>query len=64
MLETIREFSVEQLEASGEADALRLRHAEFFTVLAERADPHVRHGPDQQQWATAWLRTTTTSAPR
>jgi predicted ATPase len=50
MLETIREFAAEQLEASGEADALRLRHAEFFTVLAERADPHLRHGPDQQQW--------------
>ena len=29
---------------------LRLRHAEFFTVLAERADPYLRHGPDQQQW--------------
>ena len=50
MLETIREFAVEQLEASGEAEALRLRHAEFFTALAERADPHLRHGPDQQQW--------------
>jgi tetratricopeptide (TPR) repeat protein len=50
MLEMIREFAVEQLEASGEADVLRLRHAEFFDALAERADPHLRHGPDQQQW--------------
>jgi predicted ATPase/class 3 adenylate cyclase len=50
MLETIREFAAAELEASGEADALRLRHAEFFTALAERADPHLRHGPDQQQW--------------
>jgi predicted ATPase len=50
MLETIREFAAAELEASGEADALRLHHAEFFTAFAERADPHLRHGPDQLQW--------------
>jgi predicted ATPase/class 3 adenylate cyclase len=50
MLETIREFAAKQLEASDEVDALRLRHAEFFAELAERADPHLRHGPDQQEW--------------
>ena len=33
MLETIREFAVERLEASGEADELRRRHAEFFTAM-------------------------------
>ena len=26
------------------------RHAEFFAAFAERADPHLRHGPDQQGW--------------
>jgi predicted ATPase len=50
MLETIREFAAAELEASSRGDALRLRHAEFITALAERADPHLRHGPDQQQW--------------
>jgi predicted ATPase/class 3 adenylate cyclase len=50
MLETIREFAAKQLETSAEVDALRLRHAEFFAELAERADPHLRHGPDQQEW--------------
>jgi predicted ATPase len=50
MLETIRGFAAAELEASGESDALRLRHAEFFTALMERADPHLRHGPDQQEW--------------
>ena len=50
MLETIREFAAAVREASGEADALRLRHAEFFTAFAERADPHLRHGPDQHVW--------------
>jgi predicted ATPase/class 3 adenylate cyclase len=36
MLETIREFAAEQLEASGEADAVRRRHGEWFCQLAER----------------------------
>ena len=50
MLETIREFAGEQLADFGETDRLWLRHAEFFVALAERADPHLRHGPDQQLW--------------
>ncbi len=50
MLETIREFAAAELEASGEAAALRRQHANFFTAFTERADPHLRHGPDQQRW--------------
>ena len=38
MLETIREFAVEQLEASGEADSIRTTHAACFLELAERAE--------------------------
>jgi predicted ATPase/class 3 adenylate cyclase len=51
MLETIREFASEQLEASGELDSLRLRHAEFFVAFAEEADPRLRQGPDQRLWS-------------
>jgi predicted ATPase len=38
MLETIREFGLEQLEASGEMADLRARHAAYFLVYAEQAD--------------------------
>ena len=44
MLETVREFSTELFESSGEADALRTRHADHFIAFAERIDPRLRTG--------------------
>ena len=38
MLETIREFGLEQLEASGEAEVIRERHAAWFLSAVERAE--------------------------
>jgi predicted ATPase/class 3 adenylate cyclase len=38
MLETIREYALEQLQAGAEAEALRQRHASYFLLLAEQAE--------------------------
>ena len=38
MLETIREFGLEQLAFAGELETLRWRHADYFLQLAERAE--------------------------
>jgi predicted ATPase len=50
MLETIREYALERLEDSGEADALRRRHAEHFIALAEEAEPHLFGGEESGEW--------------
>ena len=49
MLETIREYALEQLEASGEADLVRRRHAEHFLALAEAAETQF-WGPHLSLW--------------
>src|SRR5438477_2678578 len=49
MLETIREFAAEQLEASGERDEILQRHADHFLDLAVEAEPHLTAG-DQLEW--------------
>jgi predicted ATPase/DNA-binding NarL/FixJ family response regulator/transcriptional regulator with XRE-family HTH domain len=43
MLETVREFALEQLELSAEASTVRRRHALFFMRLAERIEPDLYH---------------------
>jgi predicted ATPase/DNA-binding NarL/FixJ family response regulator len=47
MLETVREFALEQLSACGEAEELGRRHARYFADLAECLGPAV-HGADQR----------------
>jgi predicted ATPase/DNA-binding CsgD family transcriptional regulator len=49
MLETVREFALEQLVASGEEEAVQRAHAAYFLSLAERASPQL-HTEHQQVW--------------
>ncbi len=49
MLETIREYALEQLEDSGQADSSGRRHAEWFLALAEEAEPFLT-GAEQAVW--------------
>jgi predicted ATPase/class 3 adenylate cyclase len=51
MLETIREFARELLAGSGEEDALRERHAEYFIALAENA--YTGRVEAETRWADA-----------
>jgi predicted ATPase len=48
MLETIREYAAERLEASSNAEELRRRHADHFLALAEEAYPHLRSGSPKE----------------
>jgi tetratricopeptide (TPR) repeat protein len=48
LLETLREYSAEQL-STDETTALRRRHAAFFLAMAETAEPRLT-GPEQKEW--------------
>jgi non-specific serine/threonine protein kinase len=48
-LETIRKYAGEKLVESGESEALRDRHLEYFLYLAETASPHLIR-PEQLEW--------------
>ena len=49
MLETIREYAHERLEATHNAEGLRQRHAQYFLELAKTAAPEVQ-GPQSAEW--------------
>jgi predicted ATPase/class 3 adenylate cyclase len=49
MLETIREFGHDRLEAGPDIDAVRRRHGELFLDLAIEAESHLTAG-DQGEW--------------
>jgi non-specific serine/threonine protein kinase len=69
MLETIREYALEQLERAGEGSRAADAHADWFLALAQRADA-VAYSPEAPAWydrlapdrpnfraALAWLHT-------
>ena len=49
MLETIRDYGLERLDASGEMEAVRRIYAEYFVHFAEEAAQEV-DGPQQAAW--------------
>jgi len=49
LLQVIREYALEGLEASGETSALRRAHAAHFLALAEQAEPELS-GPEVGAW--------------
>ncbi len=51
MLETIREYALDKLSASGEQEALRSAHARYYLALAESAEPELG-GAKQAEWLT------------
>src|SRR5262245_59235405 len=49
MLETVREFALDELARSGEEAAVRRAHEEYFRAVAERAEPELR-GDGHAAW--------------
>lgn len=49
LLETTRQYALERLVESAEADVMRQAHSDFFVALAERADPELR-GQRALEW--------------
>ena len=49
MLETLREYGLEALEALGELEAARRAHATYYLALAEETESHV-FTREEQQW--------------
>jgi predicted ATPase/class 3 adenylate cyclase len=53
MLETIREYGLEQMLVNGEIETARQGHAEYYLRLSEQAEPELV-GPRQAMWLE-WL---------
>ena len=49
LLEPIRQYALEKLEESGEAEAAKHAHAEYVLALSEEAEPELL-GPRENQW--------------
>ncbi len=57
LLETIRQYAQERLQASGDTAVVRHRHADYYVELAETAGPHLR-GREMLAWARVVARDT------
>jgi predicted ATPase/class 3 adenylate cyclase len=48
LLETMRQYALEKLNESGEADATRSRHRDYYTSMAASLDARARTGDDRR----------------
>jgi len=51
LLETMRQYARERLDATETADAVRARHAGYFLSFAQRAEPELLAGSHELAWA-------------
>ena len=51
MLETLRQYAADKLDAAGERDALSSAHAQYFLTIGEQAETGLR-GTEQAEWRT------------
>jgi predicted ATPase/class 3 adenylate cyclase len=49
LLDTIREYAAERLEADGETELIRARHRDWYVALVPQAAAELS-GPDQRRW--------------
>lgn len=50
LLETVRQYALNRLQASGEADDVRRRHRDWYQALAEQAHPEMFRGQRLELW--------------
>jgi predicted ATPase/class 3 adenylate cyclase len=49
LLDTIRDYAAEQLQADGEVERIQARHRDWYVALVERAAPELS-GTEQRRW--------------
>lgn len=54
LLETVRQFAAEHLEEAEEVEMMRNRHRDYYTEMAERAEPGLT-SPDDARWQALLL---------
>ena len=67
ILETIREYALERLELSGEAEEVHRKHSQYYLALAEAAQPQASEPWDEVEWrrgSHGWRESTTTCERR
>jgi predicted ATPase/DNA-binding CsgD family transcriptional regulator len=54
LLETVRQFAAEHLDEAEEVELLRIRHRDYYTEVAEKAEPGLT-SPDDARWQAMLL---------